>query len=74
MIQYLARVNTRDKSGCTALHIATTCNEVCVLKILLEARAGVNVSDDNGRTPLMEADQYGYTDVASLLIKNGSHK
>lgn len=63
-----------------ALHYAAERGNVGCVKMLLEHKAVVNVSDDWGETPLIKAaaaggecaDDCRYVDVISLLLNNGA--
>ena len=55
--------------ACTALYIAATKGHAGCVKMLLEARAGVNVPTATGRTPLTMASYKGHAQVVRLLLQ-----
>ncbi|RSL90251.1 hypothetical protein CDV31_015731 [Fusarium ambrosium] len=57
--------------GQTPLHIATTRPELC--RLVLDAGHGIDVTDNNGVTPLMYAAAMGQTEVTKLLISRGAN-
>ena len=65
-----ADIHAMDEDSLTALHIAVIENHLETVKILLEAGAGVNAKDWDGRTPQIYAKQEGYNRVASFLKAN----
>lgn len=78
--------NVYGPDGTTAFHNAvleatkiykyTTFNRnKKVLRLLLEHKADVNMSDNQaGKTPLMTAIEHGLTELTELLLKNGADK
>ncbi len=43
-----------------------------VVKALLEADADVEIRNENGHSPLMEAASAGHVNIARLLVENGA--
>ena len=67
-------VNSRmDKSGWTALILASTEGHCDVVKALLENGADVNAKDVVNNTALMCASMNGHTDAVKLLLANGAN-
>lgn len=61
-------VDTFDKDGNAALHLAVLENELPIVKLLLENGVSVNVSNNKRQTPLWCASCTGSVDVVSLLL------
>ncbi|KAL8705182.1 MAG: hypothetical protein Q9201_001682 [Fulgogasparrea decipioides] len=68
--QNKADVHATNFRGKTALHLAVEnrTNRIPLVRLLLENGAGVNATSDGGWTPLHNAAEKGYEDVASLLL------
>lgn len=68
---YQRSIDERDNQGRAALHHAVADKEerLNVVKQLLQAKAQVNVRDNEGNTPLHLACQYGHVDVVKNLLK-----
>merc|ERR1712166_396912 len=85
VLQAGSMVDERDMFGRTALHACTqphrlaggrefyeVCDEdqlVCVVQVLLEADAALNMRDNENATPLLLAIESGYNQVAQLLLQ-----
>ncbi len=69
---YKGDVNVVDKWGWTALFEAACNGHTAAVKVLIEAKANVNVEDTNGKTALMLATRCGYMDVVTELKKAGA--
>ena len=68
-----ADVNSKDYSGRTALHSATSKGRrVEILKLLLNAGADINIQEYNGITPLYLAASQGNLEVVKLLLDAGA--
>jgi len=67
-----ADVNTKDKYGRTALHLASYYMHKQIVKILLDAGADVNAKDQYGYTPLHVATFNGYEQIVKILIEAGA--
>ena len=67
-----ANVEQRDeKDGYTALIIAVEKNQLKMVELLLEkGGANVNVTDDEGASPLMNSAFEGNCEIASVLMAN----
>ena len=65
-------INGADKSGWTALHVASMHNDVDIVKILLSKGALINVKDLSSNTPLTLARLANAKEAASYLRKNGA--
>lgn len=57
----------------TALHIAASVGNAKAVRLLIGARADVNVSDRRGRTPLQESYRHRHEDCSRLLMEHGAH-
>jgi hypothetical protein len=58
-----AAVDSRDDSGCTALHFAADRGQADALELLLASGADVNAADADGQTPLHYAAMCGHQEV-----------
>jgi hypothetical protein len=65
-------INAVDKHGNTALAFAAAQNHLDKAKLLIEAKANLNLRDDASRTALNEADRAGNTEIAQLLRAAGA--
>ena len=73
LIRAGADVNGKDIIKRTALHLASSSwGHSSVIKTLAEAGANLNVQDEDGVTPLMEAAKWGYANVVVELIRAGA--
>ncbi len=64
-----ALVNEIDNHGRSAIHVATLCNVLEIVEILLQQGAAANVQDVDGETPLHLA---GNASMIELLLKKGN--
>jgi len=66
-------VDVRDEGECTPLHIAAyDPEETKMLRLLLDNGAKVNVSDNTGETPLLDAAYNGNLENVKALVQAGS--
>lgn len=54
------------------LRVATKSGHLSMVKLLLDARAEINVQDENGNSPLHYAASYGKKDVVTYLLQNNA--
>jgi ankyrin repeat protein len=58
----------------SALHSAVRLNQITNVKnILKKDKSAINLSDNFGDTPLIDAVRYNYTQIAEILICNGAN-
>jgi ankyrin repeat protein len=67
LLQYGANVNDKDDLSRTALHVSSSPE---ITLALLECGADVNARDKFGNRPLEIATEFGYHDIAQLLLKH----
>lgn len=65
-------LNSLDKSGWSALHLAAGHNNVDMVTLLLQKGADINIKDHEGNTPLAWARELGATETVSELEKRGA--
>jgi ankyrin repeat protein len=65
-------VDTKDRRGRSALHIAAHCGHLELIRYLLEHGAGIHAKDAAGMIPLHMAALCGRQDTASFLIAMGA--
>jgi ankyrin repeat protein len=58
--------------GRSLLNIASLYNHLTIVKTLIEAGADVNITDDNGNTPLHEAARRDNVCIVKYLLDNGN--
>ncbi|RDW58400.1 hypothetical protein BP5796_12330 [Coleophoma crateriformis] len=63
----LVDVNLQDNNGFSPIFWATFLEMQDVAELLLQAGASPSLIDNEGRTPLVIAKTYGYSDIAKLL-------
>jgi ankyrin repeat protein len=68
-----AVVNQRNIGGAAALHIAARNNNLEVAKILISSGADINLTDNEGWTPLMRAASFGNVEMARFLLNEGAN-
>ncbi|KAK5670768.1 hypothetical protein QVD99_002539 [Batrachochytrium dendrobatidis] len=67
-------LDAAEEEGTTALISAACFGHVEVIRMLLDAGAGIDCCDKNGWTPLMWACANGYQAAAKVLIEAGANK
>lgn len=66
-------INARDlSSGETGLHIVVARRDITWTRYLLQQGANPNISDNQGRTPLIVAAQVGFIEGVSALVAGGA--
>lgn len=68
----LARGASIEPGPWTPLHYAASGPSLPILRLLLERGANVNARSPNGRTPLMQAAQYGTEEAVQVLLRAGA--
>ncbi|XP_020299572.1 tonsoku-like protein [Pseudomyrmex gracilis] len=63
----------KNEKGETQLQVACINGDINTVQRLLSSGHPVNVRDNAGWSPLHEAANYGYVDIAELLIKSGAN-
>jgi ankyrin repeat protein len=67
LLAHKADINSRNKEGDTALHLAAFNDHVDVADLLLAGKADANVRNNLGNTPLKTAALKDNNDVVELL-------
>ena len=72
--QRFANIHATNNRGKTALHLAieSKTNRTALVELLIEHKADVNAQSDGKWTPLHNAAEKGYEDVALLLLQKGA--
>lgn len=66
-------INTKNfTTGETALHIVTARRDLTWMRFLISNGANVNVRDNRGVTPLVQACELGFIEGVDQLIKSGA--
>ena len=65
-------LSARDSDGYTALHRASSGNQMEICRYLLESGADVNAITNDGWNPLHSAAFWNNYEIASLLLQNGA--
>ncbi|TMW56974.1 hypothetical protein Poli38472_002899 [Pythium oligandrum] len=67
-------LNTATRDGAwTPLHLAVMTEEIAIVRELLEHGAMVDMVDQDGQTPLLQACLGGQLDVVQLLLSSGAN-
>ncbi len=66
-------VNARSMLGCTPLHSAAWDGRVATARVLLEYGADLTACCVLGKTPVRLADDYGHTELATMLRNPPTH-
>jgi uncharacterized protein len=61
-------LNKKDSLGMTPLIRAARLGQLASVKILIKAKADLDIQDHSGQTALMLADKAGHHEVRNLLI------
>ena len=67
-----AKVNIKNRSGDTPLHIAVERQNQAIVKMLIESGADVNAKTIKGQTPLSQALVNLDKELTPLLLSNGA--
>lgn len=67
-------LNTQDKAGFTALHLAVRFNQYDIALYLINKKVSVNTFDIYGDTPLLESMKNKTYNISKLLLCNGANK
>lgn len=62
-----------NEKGETQLHIACIKGDISAVEKLLSSNHPTNIRDNYGWSPLHEAANHGYVDIAELLLKHGAN-
>ena len=73
LIKNKSDLNREGAYGYTPLMIASLTGNIEGVKLLIEAGAGVDISQKEGQTPLWLAALNGYSDIVSFLAKKGAN-
>jgi ankyrin repeat protein len=65
-------IESRDKSGRSALLLATHHNAIDVVRVLIEAGADVNAMDDIDDSPYLYAGAEGPIEILRMTLKHGA--
>jgi len=65
-------LNTKNKEGLTALHVAVLNRQEAIVELLIASGADVNAKDVSGETPLRYALDENLEDIADILRKRGA--
>ncbi|XOV77674.1 MAG: ankyrin repeat domain-containing protein [Aestuariibacter sp.] len=72
LAQLVKNAHLLDETGRPLLHRAARLNRTQIVKAMLSRKNLVNLKDDIGFTPLMEAARNGHLDMVKLLISKGA--
>ncbi|WP_368030453.1 ankyrin repeat domain-containing protein [Arcobacter sp. s6] len=67
-------LNTQDKAGFTALHLAVRFDQYDIAEYLIKKKVSVNTYDIYGDTPLLESMRNKTDNLSKLLLCNGANK
>ncbi|MEV5708729.1 ankyrin repeat domain-containing protein [Actinoallomurus sp. NPDC052274] len=65
-------LDSRDKAGVSPLHYASRHGHIDPVRLLLEAGANPNITENYGFTPLHEAAENGHAEVTRALLTAGA--
>ena len=69
-----ADLSETDEQGVSPLHMACVVGNTECVRLMLNAKANIDVRDLLGRTPLMVAAYYGSTATARLLVERAADR
>ena len=72
LIQQGLDINVGDRSGRTALHLASSSGHVELVDLLIRSGSNINVRDNDCHEPLQEAIVNGHIQIAEALQKAGA--
>ena len=72
LLHGVADVNSEGINGRSPLVIATQENDLPTVKLLIEKKAKLEQSDDEGTTALLHAVKQGHTAIATELLRKGA--
>src|SRR5690606_3310243 len=72
LLRHKAKVDTRDRDGRTALHVAAANGHADLVAALLDAGADVQARDARGMTPLLAAARGGRVSAFDALLAAAS--
>ncbi|MCD7937282.1 MAG: ankyrin repeat domain-containing protein, partial [Tannerellaceae bacterium] len=67
-----SELNRKMKKAGAPLHIAATNGDIEIVRLLVEAKANINITDTWKRTALICAIESGHLEIAKYLIENGA--
>lgn len=65
-------LNSVNRFGATALHLAVTKENAKIVQTLIDAGANPNIRNNNGATPVVDATEKGSREILDLLKKAGA--
>ncbi len=68
LLEHKVKINESAKDGSTALKYAIIKEQKEIAQLLLDNKANVDYHNNRGYTPLMNAAQYGYVDIAKQIL------
>jgi ankyrin repeat protein len=73
LVQGHANINGRaDRLGETALHAAVRLGDAAMVRLLLQHKADINLTDKAGFTPLLNAAEAGFMSIVEILFQQGA--
>lgn len=67
-----ATIDARDRTGATALLVATHGNQIAAAKALIDAGADVNAKDNINDSPYLYAGARGHLDILKMTLSHGA--
>lgn len=67
-----AAIDARDRTGATALLVATHGNQIAAAKALIDAGADVNAKDNINDSPYLYAGARGYLEILKMTLSRGA--